>query len=102
MGSGQMAGVEPLVDDDARILPQFPGELTVSDIDGVDAPGPARQQHVGKSASRCAEVEGRFAIDHDPEMVEGVGELDAPTRYPGMIVPFDGKRCIRRELFARL
>ena len=45
-----MAGVHPLVDNDARILPQFPGELTVPDIDGVDAHGPEGQEHVGKSA----------------------------------------------------
>ena len=35
-------------------------------------------------------------------MVEGMGELDAPPRHPGMIVAFDGKRRIGRELLARL
>ena len=38
----------------------------------------------------------------DPEMVEGVSELEAPARHPGMVVPLDGKRRIGRELFARL
>ena len=81
-----MAGVHPLVDDDARILPQFPGELAMSDIDGVNPRRAARQQHVGKAAGRGADVEGRLAIDRDPEMIEGMGELDAPARHPGMVV----------------
>src|SRR5260370_28210900 len=102
MGSGQMAGIQSLVHDDPWILPQFPGELTMPDIDGVDAAGAARQQHVGKAAGRGADIESFPAVDHDPEMVEGMGELHAPARHPGMIVPFDGKRRIRRELFARL
>ena len=78
-GLASIARVRPLADDDARILAQFPGELAVPNIDGVDALGPARQQHVGKSAGRCANVEGRFATDHDPEMVESVSELEAPA-----------------------
>jgi hypothetical protein len=87
-----MAGVQPLVDDDARIQPQFPSELTVSDIDGVDTPCAARQQHVGKAAGRGPDIERRLAADDNSEMVEGVGELDAPARHPRMIVAFDGKR----------
>jgi hypothetical protein len=97
-----MAGVQSLVGDDAWILPQFPGELTVSDIDGVDTAGAARQQHVGKAAGRCADIESRLAVGDDPEMVEGVGELNAPARDPGMGVPLDGERRIRWKLLARL
>src|SRR5712672_2711410 len=102
MGSRQMAGVHPLVDNDARILPQLPGELAISDVDGVNAAGAARQQHVSEAAGRGADVEGCLTIDFDPEVIEGVNELEAPARHPGVVVPLDGKRGIRRELFARL
>ena len=35
-------------------------------------------------------------------MVERVSELEAPARYPGMVIPLDGKHRIRRELLTRL
>ena len=47
---GQIACVQPLVNNDPRIHAQLPGELAVADIDGMDALGAPRQQHIGKAA----------------------------------------------------
>src|SRR6516165_1477673 len=38
VGAGQVTRVQPFENDDSRILAQFPGELAMTDIDGVDAP----------------------------------------------------------------
>jgi hypothetical protein len=102
LGSGQVTGVQALVNDDARILPQFPGELTMPDIDGVDPRAAARQQHIGEAASRGADIEGRLTIEVDPKMVQGVSELDPAARNPGMVVSRDGERRIHCKLLARL
>jgi len=102
LSSGQVTGVEALVHDNARILPQFPGELTMPDIDGVDPRAAARQQHIGEAASRGADVESRPALEVDPKMVQGVSELDPAARNPGMVVSRDGERRIDCKLLARL
>ena len=36
------------------------------------------------------------------EMIEGMGELDAAARHPGMVGSRDAQRRISRELLARL
>src|SRR5260370_17863985 len=41
MGSGQMAGIQSLVDDALRILPPFPGELPMPHHDCLDPTGAA-------------------------------------------------------------
>jgi len=45
------------VKDDARVVAQPPVELAAADVDGVDAQGAARQQDLGESAGRGADVE---------------------------------------------
>jgi hypothetical protein len=37
------------------------------DIDGMDAFGAMKQQRVGKTAGRGADVQGDLAVDRDPE-----------------------------------
>ena len=56
-GTCQIARVEPFMHVDPLVLAQFPGELTAPDIDRVDPGGTARQQHVGETAGRGADVE---------------------------------------------
>ena len=79
------------MDDDARVLAQFPGELAATDIDRVHQRGAVRQQHVGKAAGRGADIERRRAGDLDREMVERESQLDAAARYPGMIAAGNGQ-----------
>jgi hypothetical protein len=89
LDSGEIAGIQPLVNNDAWILPQFPGELAMTDVDGINARGAARQQHVGEAACRSADIEGCPPLNVDPEMVQGMKKLDPATRHPGMVVPLD-------------
>jgi hypothetical protein len=88
------------VNDDPRILPQFPGELAVADIDGMYAFGAARQQHIGEAAGRGTNIERDLIPNLDREMIECVGELEAAARDPGMIAPFEREGCVRGKLFA--
>ena len=97
----QMARVQPFVDDDARILPQLPGELAVADIDRIDPRGAARQQHVGEAAGRGADIEGDLSVDRDREMIERVSQLDAAPRDPRMIASLERERRIRGEAARR-
>ena len=90
-GARQIAGVDALMDDDARVLAQFPGELAAPDIDRVDPRGAARQQHIGKAAGRGADIERDSAGRIDREMVERVRELEAAARHPGMVAAGDGQ-----------
>ncbi len=90
------------MDDHPRILAQFPGELAMPDIDGVDPGGSPRQQHVGKAAGRSADVERRHTGDGDREMVECRRQLDAAARHPGMVRAGDRKRGFLGERGARL
>jgi hypothetical protein len=82
-----MARIDPLADDDAQVLAQFPGELTASDIDRVDPRRALRQQDIGKPAGRSPDIECDKAGDGDGEMVERMGELGAAARYPGVVAP---------------
>ena len=73
----QHTRVDPLAHDDARVLAQLPGELAVADIDGVDLPRAARQQHIGEAAGRGADIE-RDPSGVDAEMVEPCSSLRPP------------------------
>ena len=57
VGQRQMARVEVLDHDDARIVAQRPVELPVADVERDDARGAALQQHVGEAAGGGADVE---------------------------------------------
>ena len=86
---GQVACIQPFVNNDPRVLPQLPGELTVTNIDGMDPPRTAIEQDLGKAARRGADIERNSPLDDDPEVVERVGELDTAARHPGMIAPLE-------------
>ena len=59
-------------------------QLTVPDIDRVHEPGTAREQHVGKTAGRSADVEANASVNVDPRLLERCRELDAAARDPRM------------------
>src|SRR5262249_60396840 len=87
VGTCEVARIHSFENDDPRILAQFPGELPMTDIDGIDAPGTAGQQYVGEAAGRGADVERDALLGLDRKMIERVGELDAAARYPPMVAP---------------
>ena len=97
--AGQETCVQPLMHDDARVLAKLPGELAMTDIDGVRPPDAARQQHLGEAAGRGPDIERDVSLDLDREVVKRVDELDAAARHPGMISALERKRGIGRELF---
>ena len=69
------------MDNDARVLPQFPRQLVRAAVDGVDAGCAVGQQHIGKAARRCADVESQRAINVDAEHLERADvEVDTAQR----------------------
>jgi hypothetical protein len=75
VGGGQVAGVDALMHDDARILAQLPGKLAAPDIDRVNLDCAARKQHIGEPAGRGADIERDEASNIDREMVERMNKL---------------------------
>src|SRR3546814_9262950 len=86
---GQDTRARLFMDDDAVVLPQLPRELVGPRIDGMDAAHAAVQQHVGKAASRRADVDrGRaryVPAQMHPPMFQRVIELAAAARHPRMV-----------------
>jgi hypothetical protein len=54
---GQVPGVRPVVDDDARVAGDPVGELAPPDVDGMDPGRAALEQHVREAAGRSPGVE---------------------------------------------
>ena len=84
--AGQMAGIQTLAQNNARILAQLPGELAAADIDRIDLGGAAGEQDIGEAAGGGADIEADPARGIDPEMIERMGELQPAARDPGMIL----------------
>src|SRR3546814_18681646 len=84
------------MEDDAVVRPQVPRELVGPRIDGMDAAHAAVQQHVGKAASRRADVDrGRaryVPAQMHPPLFQRVIELDAAARHPRMVATLDADR----------
>ena len=57
VGGRQIARVDVLEHDDARVGAQAPVELPVADVEGDDLARAALQQHVGEAARGRADVE---------------------------------------------
>ena len=60
-------------------------KLIAADIDGIDAAGPARDEHLRKATGRGADVEADAAADLEREGIERRRELDAPARHVGVL-----------------
>jgi hypothetical protein len=72
-----VASVEVLNHYDARIVSKRPVKLPVPDVERDHPCRAAREEYVGESAGRCANVE-RFAPSHeDPECVKSMRQLQA-------------------------
>ena len=69
--------------DDFRAPAQPRMKLAGPDIDGIDAPRAAREQHVAEAAGGRTDIEADAAGDIDAEAIERGCELDAAARHPG-------------------
>ena len=70
---------------DGRVLVQSRMQLLAPDIDRIDAPRAARQQHIGETAGRSAGIETDAARWLEPEMFERGRELQPAARDPWMV-----------------
>ena len=71
----QVAGIGPFVHRDARVVPQLPGKLAVTDIDRVHLCRAMRQQDIGEAAGGCTDIEADAAGRREAEMTQRVVEL---------------------------
>ena len=102
LGARQIARVHPLMHDDARVLPQLPGELSAPDIDRVHPRRAPCQQHIGKAPGRGTDVKRDKPGRIEREMVERMRELEAAARHPGVVAAGDGQLGIFGKAHARL
>src|SRR3546814_2965941 len=97
-----MPGVGPLKDNHARIAPQLPRKLAVSDVDRIDPLCAAREKDVGEAARRCPHIQ-RDRAGHVPsEVIETARQLHPATAHPGMVAALDDKACIFGQCLAGL
>jgi hypothetical protein len=72
----EMAQVESLLRDDARIAPELPRELICADIVGIDLRRTALEDAIGETSRRSARIEDDLARDVDGELIERLLELE--------------------------
>ena len=75
IGLRKKTRVQFFVNDDARIVAQFPGDLAVADIDRVNFGRTALQQTIREPAGRSADVDCSLAANIETEMIERAGQF---------------------------
>ena len=75
----QFTGVGFFHDHHARILPQFPRKLRVSDVHRIDPGRAALQEAIREPAGRSAEVNDGLPGDIQFEELQGVFEFETAT-----------------------
>jgi hypothetical protein len=92
-----MARVGLFHDDDARVVPELPGELPPANVHGKNLRRAVLQQTIGESAGGRAQVERRESGDVQLEMAQGVFQFVAAAadvflvRVQGeLVIRFDG------------
>jgi len=88
----EMPDIGALDGDDAGVLTEFPGQLPIGDIDGVDLGNPFLKQAVGETARRSPDVERDPAADVEAEGIERPLELHAAPADIGMVFPAETNR----------
>ena len=78
----ERADVGLLERDDRRMAAQPRVQLTAPDIDRVDAPRTAREQHLGEAAGRGADIEADAARRIEAEMIERRDKLQRRRARP--------------------
>jgi hypothetical protein len=71
--------IGPFHHDHARIIAQYPCQLTVSDVDGIDTLGPALQEHIGEATGRGADVHRGYALDVYIEGIKSTFQLQSAS-----------------------
>ncbi len=99
---GERTGVGLLEHGDARILPQFPGELVGADVDREDMRCTVREQDFGEAAGRAADVHRHRASGVEPEVLDRMRQLDPAAPDPRMIAAPDLDRGVLGDLLAGL
>ena len=59
-------------------------QLAMADVDGKHQAGAVREQHLGKTAGGCADVEADVILDFDRILLQRARQLDPAARYEGM------------------
>jgi hypothetical protein len=83
------ADIGPLDASHTRVLAQTPGELPVTDIDGVDLRRPFLKEAIGKSARGRSHIEADKIPDADAERLHGALEFHPSAADIGMILTLD-------------
>ena len=86
---GQIADIGVLERDHVGARAQFRMQLTASDIDCVDLPRPALEQHLGEAAGRGADIESNPPRRIEAEMIERGRKLHTAARHPWMIASLE-------------
>ncbi len=68
---GQVANVGPFDDSNARVLSQFPSQLAIADIDGVNLARTVLEQAVGEAARGRAHIEADLVRQRRPQRLAG-------------------------------
>ena len=69
---------------DFRVAVQRRMQLAVPDIDGKHQAGAVGEQHLGKTAGGCADIEADVILDLDRIVLQRARQLDAAARHEGM------------------
>ena len=93
----QVAGVGLLHDDDAGVVPEFPGELPPANVHGKNFHRAVLQQTIGESAGGRAQVERGEAGDIQMKMVQSMFQFVAAAAdvffahvQGELVIGFDG------------
>lgn len=83
MGGGQLPGIGPFEDGDARILSEFPGELAVADVDGVNGSRAVLEEAIGETAGAGAQIKRAGTGHRQDEVKQGMLQfVAAPGHEP--------------------
>ena len=102
LGLRQVTRVGPFQYNDARVVPQPGVELTVADIDRVDAPCATAAKNVSESAGGRADIQRNEALRIDPEVRQRVVEFLAAARNPGVLRATHREHKVAVDPHARL
>ena len=100
--NGDVTDISPFHVDDAVISPQFPGQLTIADIDGKDLGRPALECAVRETARRGADIHHGLACQIDGERFHGFFQFQAAPADIGNGIALDGNIYVDGQLRARL
>ena len=73
--------IDLLSHDDARIVPDFPCQLTVADVHRIHFDGAALQKAIGESPSRRADVHHNLIANANIEIIESAFQLQCASTH---------------------